>query len=93
MEKTTFFVSGTYADCLAFFKMEYVFLSCNHIFDLLTKSAVYQLYISETYEEAKALGECIYQFEVPLEMVEDNKGLFPDAEQADKLEIPVLRIK
>jgi hypothetical protein len=95
MKTTPFFISGTCADCQSFFKEDYVLLSIAHIVNLLTKAAVYNLYISETYEEAKTLGDCIYQFNIPTEILEDNKGLFQYTEQKGQFvqEIPVKRIQ
>ncbi|WP_121616711.1 hypothetical protein [Virgibacillus halodenitrificans] len=91
MSKTEFFISGTCADCFAFFKEENALLSFSYIVNLLTKSAVYKLYISETFEEAKALGECIYKFKIPTDVLENR--LFQYAEKQNALSVPVNRIQ
>lgn len=94
MKNTQFFVSGTCADCLAFFKENHVILSFKTIVNLLTKAAVYNLYLSETYDEAKRLGECIYQFKVPTEILEGEGGLFRYAEKTTYApDVPVHRIR
>lgn len=93
MKGIKFFVSGTSADCLDYFKEDQVLLRSNNVVDLLTKGAAYKLYLSETFEEAKRLGECIYQFMIPAEVLEDNEKLYKYAERQCALDVPVYRIQ
>lgn len=91
MKKIKFFVSGSCADCLDYFQGEHVHISFHRIVELLTKGAAYKLYLSESYEEAKRLGECIYQFKVPANVIESN--LFKYEGKHFAPDIPVNRIQ
>lgn len=75
---TTFYISGKTSAFIEYFQQASISFeaSLNQMFELLVKSALYDLYITEFKEEIDASeGDCVYQFTILNELLDNMPSI------------------